>query len=51
MDAKAQELALLAGLSLFGAGVAWSWGHPVLGSVFLALGVVAALALAKTHWP
>jgi hypothetical protein len=50
MDAKAQ-LALLAGLSLFGAGVAWNWGHPVLGSVFLALGVVAALGLTKTHWP
>ncbi len=51
MDAKAQELALLAALSLFCAGIAWILGHFVLGAVFFALGVVAALGLAQTEWP
>ena len=41
MDAKAQELALLAALSLFCAGFAWILGHLFLGSVLFALGVVA----------
>ena len=39
MDAKTQELALLAALSLFCAGFAWILGHLVLGSVLFALGV------------
>jgi hypothetical protein len=39
MDAKAQELALLAALSLFCAGFAWILGSPVSGSVLFALGV------------
>jgi hypothetical protein len=51
MDAKAQELSLLAALSLFCAGFAWILGHLVSGSVLFALGVVAILALAKDHWP
>jgi hypothetical protein len=42
MDAKTRNLALLAALSLFCAGVAWILGHLVLGSVLFALGVVAA---------
>jgi hypothetical protein len=51
MDAKTRNLALLAALSLFGAGFAWTWGYIVLGSVFFALGVVAILGLATDHWP
>ena len=46
MDAKTtRDLALLAALSLFCAGVAWISDHLVLGSVFFALGV-AALGIA-----
>jgi gluconolactonase len=41
MDAKAQELVLLAALSLFCAGFAWILGQLVLGLVLFALGVVA----------
>jgi hypothetical protein len=41
MDAKAQELSLIAALSLFCAGFAWILDQPVLGSVLFALGVVA----------
>jgi hypothetical protein len=44
MDAKAQELALLAALSLFCAGFAWILDYLVLGSVLFALGVVVAAA-------
>jgi hypothetical protein len=51
MDAKTRDLALLAALSLFCAGFAWTWGHVILGSIFFALGVVAVLGLAKNHWP
>jgi hypothetical protein len=51
MDPKTRDLALLATLSLFCAGIAWILGHLVLGSVFFALGVVAALGLAQTEWP
>jgi hypothetical protein len=50
MDAKTRDLALLAALSLFCAGVAWISDHFVLGSVFFAFGVVAAYAIAERHW-
>ena len=50
MDAKAQELALLAALSLFCAGFAWILGHLVLGSVLFALGVAASLGAAYRPW-
>jgi hypothetical protein len=36
MDPKTRDLALLAALSLFCAGVAWIFGHLVLGSVLFA---------------
>jgi hypothetical protein len=49
MDAKAQELVLLAALSLFCAGFAWILGHLVLGSVLFALGVVA-IGAATVTW-
>ena len=51
MDAKAQELTLIAALSLFLAGFAWIEDHPVFGSVFFALGTVAVLAAAWRNWP
>jgi len=47
MDAKTRDLALLAALSLFCTGVAWIWGYVILGSVFFALGGVAALGLGR----
>jgi hypothetical protein len=50
MNAKTRDLALLAALSLFCAGVAWISDHLVLGSVFFALGAAAALGLAENHW-
>ena len=50
MDAKARNLALLAGLSLFCAGVALISDHLVVGWVFFALGTVAALGIAERHW-
>ena len=51
MDAKTtRDLALLAVLSLFCAGFAWSWGYVILGSVFFVLAVVAALGIAQKHW-
>jgi hypothetical protein len=50
MDAKTRDLALLATLSLFCTGFAWSWGYDILGSVFLVLGVVAVLDIAERHW-
>jgi len=51
MNAKTtRDLALLAALSLFCAGFAWSWDHLILGSVFFALGVVAALGIAEKYW-
>jgi len=49
MDAKTRDLALLAALSLFCAGVAWILDYLILGSVFFALGVVAALGIAQKH--
>src|SRR5262245_54154815 len=49
MDAKTtRDLALLAVLSLFCAGFAWSWGYVILSSVFFALGIVAALGIPQT---
>ena len=45
MDAKTRKLALLTALSLFCAGVAWILDYVVLGSVFFALGVAAALGI------
>jgi hypothetical protein len=51
MDAKAQELALFAALSLFCAGFAWILGHSVLGLILFALGVAADLGAAHRHWP
>jgi hypothetical protein len=50
MDAKTRNLALLAALSLFCAGVAWSLDYLVLGSVFFVLGGVAALEIVWNHW-
>ena len=50
MDAKTRDLALLAALSLFCAGFAWSWGHVILESVFFAFGAVALLGIAERHW-
>ena len=50
MDAKTRNLALLAALSLFCAGVAWILDHLVLGSVFFALGVVGVFGIAKRYW-
>jgi hypothetical protein len=46
MDAKTRDLALLTALSLPCAGVAWILDHLVLGLVFFALGVAAALEIA-----
>ena len=46
MDAKTRDVALLAALSLFGAGIAWILDHLVFGSVFVALAVAAALGIA-----
>jgi hypothetical protein len=46
MDAKTRDLALLAGLSLFCTGVAWLSDYFVSGSIFFALGVVAAVEIA-----
>jgi hypothetical protein len=51
MDAKAQELALLAALSLFFAGFAWILGYVVLGSVLFALAVATGLGAAYRPWP
>jgi hypothetical protein len=50
MDDKTRNLALLAGLSLFCAGVALITDHFVLGWVFFALGAAAALGIAERHW-
>jgi hypothetical protein len=50
MDAKTRDLALLATLSLFCAGFAWSLGHFILGSVFFVLGVVAVLGIGERYW-
>jgi hypothetical protein len=50
MGAKTRDLVLLGAVSLFLAVFAWSWGHLVLGSVFLALAAVAAFGLAWEHW-
>ena len=49
MDGKTRNLVLLAGLSLFCASVAWISDYFVLGSVFFALGAVAALGAAQRH--
>jgi hypothetical protein len=50
MDAKTRDLALLTALSLSCAGIAWILDHFVLGSVFFALGVAAALGIAERRW-
>jgi hypothetical protein len=50
MDAQTRNLVQLGGLSLFGAGAAWILDHFVVGCVFLALGVAAALGIAEKHW-
>ena len=47
---KRAPLLLLTALSLFCAGVAWILDHLVLGSVFFALGVAAALGIAERRW-
>ena len=46
MDAKTRDLVLLSGLSLFCTGAAWIFDYLVLGLVFFALGMVAALGIA-----
>jgi len=51
MDAKTtRDLALLAALSLFCAGFAWSCDYVILGSVFFALGVVGVFGIAERYW-
>jgi hypothetical protein len=50
MDAKTRDLALLAALSLFCAGFAWSWDYIILGFLFFALGAVAVLGIAERRW-
>jgi hypothetical protein len=47
MDAKTHNLALLAALSLFCAGVAWILGYLILGSILFALGGVAAVGIVR----
>jgi len=50
MKAKTRDVALLAALSLFCAGVAWISDHFVLGWVFLALGGGAGLEKNWDRW-
>jgi hypothetical protein len=50
MDAKTRDLFGLVALSGFGAGLAWSWSHPILGSIFFTLGVVAILSTGQKRW-
>ena len=50
MDAKTRNLVLLAGLSLFCAGVALISDYFVLGWIFLVLGGVAAIEIAWDRW-
>jgi hypothetical protein len=50
MDAKTRNLALLAGLSVFCAGVALISDRLVLGWVLFAFGAVAALGIVERHW-
>jgi len=50
LDAETRDLPLIAALSLFCAGFAWILGYVILGSVFFALGVVAALGIAQKYW-
>jgi hypothetical protein len=50
MDAKTRDLVLLGAVSLFCAGAAWISDYLVLGSVFFALGVAAALGIAWEQW-
>ena len=50
MNAKTRDLALLAALSLFCAGVALISDHLVLGLVFFVLGGVAAIEIALDQW-
>jgi hypothetical protein len=45
MDAKTRDLALLAAVSLFCTGAAWTADYLVLGLLFLALGMVAAFGI------
>jgi len=49
MDADTRDLALLTALSLLCAVVAWILGYVILGSVFFALGVAAALGIAQKY--
>jgi hypothetical protein len=50
MNSKTRDLVLLAAVSFFCTGAAWTSDYPVLGSVFYALGVVAALGIAWEQW-
>jgi hypothetical protein len=50
MDAKIRALGLLAALSMFCAGFAWSWGHGVFALIFFVLGLVALFGAAERHW-
>ena len=50
MDAKTRDLALLAALSLFCAGIAWIMDRAVFGSVFFAFGAVGIFGAAERHW-
>jgi hypothetical protein len=50
MNDKTRNLALLAGLSLFCAGVALISDHLVVGWIFSALAAAAALGIAEKHW-
>jgi len=50
MDAKTRDLALLAALSLFCAGIAWIMDHAVFGLAFFALGVIGIFGAAERHW-
>ena len=50
MDAETRDVALLTALSLFCAGFVWILGYVILGLLFFALGVVAALGIVQKHW-
>jgi hypothetical protein len=49
MDGKANDLVVLAALSLFCASLAWSWGHRVFGLIFFTLCAVAVVGAAREH--
>jgi hypothetical protein len=50
MDAKTRDLALLAAVSFFCTGAAWTSDYLILGSIFFVLGIVAALGIALEQW-